>query len=121
MPLNTDALLRGSVVRVRFNPIEGSEQSGERPALVVSPDFINERSPVVIVAAITSRKTDRVYPTEARITPPDGGLPLLSKVMLLHLRSVDKSRITHFYGTVSTETMETVNEAIKIATGLVAV
>lgn len=96
-----DSLPRGAVVRVRLNPIEGSEQSGERPALIVSPDFINERSPVVIVAAITSRKTDLVYPTEVLIEPSDGGLPLLSKVML-HLRSQ-------------------VNEALKIATGLVQV
>lgn len=54
---------RGDVVRVRLDPIEGSEQGGERPALVLSPDLINEHSPVVLIAAITSQKTDRVYPS----------------------------------------------------------
>ena len=57
-------LRRGDVVRVRLDPVEGSEQSGERPGLVVSPDLINELSPVIIVAPITSRKTEKVYPFE---------------------------------------------------------
>ena len=69
MPSTLD-LKRGDVVRVRLDPILGSEQAGERPALVLSPDFINERSPVVLIAAITSKKTERVYPFEALIEPP---------------------------------------------------
>ncbi|MBI2841920.1 MAG: type II toxin-antitoxin system PemK/MazF family toxin [Armatimonadetes bacterium] len=109
---------RGDVVRVRLSPAEGSEQGGERPAVVLSPDFINERSPVVIVAAVTSRKTDRVFPFEAAIEPPDGGLSIRSKVMLMQLRSVDKSRIVGRYGNLSQETMSRVEESLKIATGL---
>jgi mRNA interferase MazF len=46
---------------VRLDPVEGSEQTGERPALVISPDLINQHSPVVLVAAITSGKTDKLY------------------------------------------------------------
>lgn len=38
--------------------------------------------------------------------------------MLMHLRSVDKQRITAYYGTVGEETMLCVEEALKIATGL---
>ena len=103
---------------MRLNPTEGSEQGGERPTLVISPDLINERSPVVLVAALTSRKTDRVYPFETLIEPPEGGLTLRSKVMLMHLRLVDKQRVTHFYGVVSAETMARVEDALKVATGL---
>lgn len=112
------SLRRGDVVRVRLDPIEGSEQGGERPALVLSPDLINEHSPVVLIAAITSRKTDRIYPFEALIDPPEGGLTLRSKVMLMQLRAVDKRRLTGHYGTVSAETMRGVEEALKVATGL---
>jgi mRNA-degrading endonuclease toxin of MazEF toxin-antitoxin module len=42
-----------------------------------------------------------------------------SKVMLTHLRGVDKRRITNVYGTVSAETMRRVEEALKVATGLI--
>src|SRR5438132_13402 len=58
------SLKRGDIVRVRLDPVEGSEQAGERPALVISPDVINEHSPVILIAALTSQKTERVYPFE---------------------------------------------------------
>jgi len=112
---------RGEIVRVRLDPVEGSEQAGERPALVISPDLVNRHSPVVIVAAVTSRKTSRVYPFEAVIEPPDGGLEVRSKVLLLHLRSIDRRRITGTYGDLSQEAMRRVEEAIRIATGLTRV
>ena len=117
---STDSLKRGDVVRVRFDPTEGSEQAGERPALVLSPDLINERAPVVLVAPFTTRKTERVYAFEALVEPPDGGLTQRSKVMLLHLRGVDKTRITGRYGALSEETMRSVEEALRIVTGLTA-
>ncbi len=113
-----ESLPRGLIVRVGLSPTVGSEQAGERPALVISPDFINERSPVVLVAALTSRKTDRVYAFEALIAPPEGGLTLPSKVLLMHLRSVDKQRIVGRYGMVSAETMARVESALRVATGL---
>ena len=112
---------RGDIVRVRLDPVEGSEQAGERPALVISPDLINEHSPVILIASITSQKTERVFPFEALIEPPDGGLKQRSKVMLMQLRAVDKRRIKGNYGTVSDETMRHVEAALKVATGLTKV
>lgn len=112
------SIQRGDIVRARLNPTDGSEQGGERPVLVLSPDLINEHSTILLVAAITSRKTDRIYPFEAEIEPPEGGLTQRSKVMLLHIRSIDKRRITGYYGHVSDEVMARVAEALKIAVGL---
>ncbi len=112
---------RGDVVRVRLDPTIGSEQAGERPALVISPELINEHSPVVLVAAITSRKTDRIYPFESLIEPPEGGLRSRSKVLLMQLRSVDKRRLLGVLGQIEEATMRRVEEALRIATGLVAV
>jgi mRNA interferase MazF len=85
---------------------------------VISPDVINEHGPVILIASITSQKTDRVYPFEVLIEPPQGGLTRRSKVMLMHLRSVDKRRLAGRYGTASAEIMRRVEEAIKVATGL---
>lgn len=108
-------------MRVRLDPVEGSEQGGERPALVLSPDVINEHSPVVLIASVTSRKADRVYPFEAAIAPPEGGLSLPSKVMLMQIRSIDKRRIVGRYGAVAPEALRRVEEALRIATGLAPV
>jgi mRNA interferase MazF len=60
----TAPLRRGDVVRVQLSPVIGSEQAGARPALVISPDVINEHSPVILIAPLTSKKTERVYPFE---------------------------------------------------------
>ena len=110
---------RGEIVRVRLDPVEGSEQAGERPALVLSPDLINIHSSVILIAAITSRKTDRVYPFEALIEPPDGGLTLRSKVLLMQIRSVDKRRLLGQYGSLQPDTMLRVETALRVATGLI--
>jgi len=109
---------RGDVVRVRLDPVKGSEQSGERPALVISPDLINEHSPVILVAAITSRKTDKVYPFEALIEPPQGGVTHRSKVMLMQLRAVDKLRVVASCGNVGAAVLDRVDAALRIAVGL---
>lgn len=105
-------------MRVRLDPVEGSEQGGDRPGLVVSPDLINEHSPVILVAAITSQKTERVYPFEALIEPPLGGLPRRSKVILMQLRALDKRRIAGRYGALNDEAMDRVDGALRIAVGL---
>ena len=109
---------RGDIVRVRLSPVEGSKKFGQRPALVISPDLINEHSPVILIAAITSKKVNRIYPFEVGVRPPDGGLSLPSKILLMHTRSIDKRRLIGFYGRVTDETMAKVDEALKIVTGL---
>ena len=118
MPFIPAELRRGDVVRVRLDPTEGSEQAGERPALVLSPSVINRHSPIILIAPITSKKTERVFPFEALIEPNEGGLPMRSKVLLMQTRSLDKSRLTGHYGRLSAETMLQVDQALKIAVGL---
>jgi mRNA interferase MazF len=83
----------GVIIRVRLDPLEGSEQAGECPAVVISPDVINEHSPMMLIAALTSQKTERMYPFEVLVEPPKGGLTQRSKVLLMQLRAVDKRRV----------------------------
>ncbi len=55
--------------------VEGSEQGGTRPVIVVTPDAINAYSPVVLAIPCTAYQTGkRVYPTQVLIQSPDGGL-----------------------------------------------
>ena len=112
---------RGDVVRVRLDPVVGSEQAGERPALVISPDTLNEHSPLILVAPFTSKKTERSFPFDAVVDPPEGGLTQRSKVMLTHLRGVDKRRVVGRCGAVTQETMRRVEDALRVATGLTKV
>ena len=45
---------RGALVWVDFTPQSGREQSGHRPALVMSPRIYHERSKLAVVCPITS-------------------------------------------------------------------
>ena len=45
---------RGEVYDVRLDPIEGSEQGGIRPVVIVSRDVINDRSSVVLAVPCTT-------------------------------------------------------------------
>ena len=118
MPITPAELKRGDVVRVRLDPTEGSEQAGERPALVLSPEVINRHSPIILIAPITSKRTERIYPFEALIEPGEGNLPMRSKVLLMQTRSLDKSRFVGHYGRLSEKAMQQVDQALKIAAGL---
>ncbi len=100
---STPSPKRGDVVRVRLDPVEGSEQAGERPALVLSPDAINEHCPVIPIASLTSKQIARVYPYEVLIEPPEGGLTRRSKVLLMHLGLLEKRRLVGRYGTIGPE------------------
>lgn len=106
---------------MRLDPVEGSEQAGTRPALVLSPDVINEHCPVILIAPLTSRKVDRVYPFEALIQPPEGGLRRRSKALLMHLRSIDKRRVAGRCGAVGEDAIRRVESALQVATGLIRV
>lgn len=116
MPFET-ALSRGDIIRVNLDPDQGSEQGGERTALVISPEIINRNSPVILVAAITSKKVDRIYPFELLLTS-ENGLARPSKVMLIHIRGVDRQRISDRYGRLSQAQFAALDMAIRIATGL---
>ncbi len=118
MASNASGLLRrGAIVQARFDPVEGSEQGGVRPAIVVSPNDFNRHAPIVILAPLTTKNLDRLYPYEVLIEAGDG-TPRQSKVLLAQLRGMSKSRILSFYGHVSDETMSEVDAALSIAVGL---
>lgn len=66
---------RGEVYDARLEPVEGSEQGGTRPVIIVSRATINTYSPVVLAIPCTTYQTGKqVYPTQVLIKAPDGGL-----------------------------------------------
>ena len=59
---------RGDIYLVNFDPTVGAEIRKTRPALILQNDIANKSSPVTIVAAITSKFDDPLYPTEVLIS-----------------------------------------------------
>jgi mRNA interferase MazF len=109
---------RGTVWELRLDPVEGSEQGGTRPVLVISSDLLNDPLPVVTVAVMTSRKTERVFATEVLVEPPEGGLTQRSKVLLYQTRTVSKSRAAARLGELSIRSMALVDAALRRALDL---
>ena len=64
---------RGEIYLVNFEPAVGAEIRKTRPALVLQNDIANRHSPIAIVAAVTSKFDEMLYPTEVLVTVPEGG------------------------------------------------
>lgn len=110
---------RGEVYLVSLDPTVGAEIRKTRPAVVVQNDPANRRSPITIVAAVTSQFEEPLYPTEVLVRAPEGGLTTDSVVLLNQIRSVDRRRVVRRLGSLKSETMREVDRALLVSLGLV--
>ena len=110
---------RGEVYNARLDLVEGSEQGGNRPVVIVSRDAINLNSPVVLIVPCTTyRPHKRVYPTQVLIKSPEGGLSQDSIVMADQVRVISKQRLLEFRGVLSHTLIIQLNYALAIALDL---
>jgi mRNA interferase MazF len=110
---------RGEIYDARLEPVEGSEQGGTRPVIVVSRDVINVYSPVVLaVPCTTYRPQKTIYPTQVLIQSPNGGLSKDSLAMADQVRVLSKTRLIQLRGTLNEEIIQQLNQALIIALDL---
>jgi mRNA interferase MazF len=110
---------RGEVYDVNFEPAEGSEQGGIRPAIIVSNDLINGSSKVVIVVPCTTyRNGRRLYRSQVLIMAPDGGFDRDSVALGEQIRAISKSRISDRRGILSESALTQLDAALSIALNL---
>ena len=110
---------RGEVYNARLDPVEGSEQAGTRPVVIVSRDAINQASNVVLAVPCTTRVADRrIYPSQVVIQAPEGGLTSASVALGEQARAIAKTRVTQRRGSLTGETMARLDKAIAIALDL---
>jgi mRNA interferase MazF len=84
-------ILRGDIHWADLNPVIGSEQGGLRPVLVLSHNVFNERSGIVIVAALTSQPQKAGFPLTLELSDPK--LPKKSWVKMSQIRTLSVKRI----------------------------
>jgi mRNA interferase MazF len=110
---------RGEVYDARLEPVEGSEQGGTRPVIIVSRDAINVYSPVVLAVPCTTYQTGkRVYPTQVLLQAPEGGLTNDSIAMADQVRALSKTRLLRLRGMLSDKAITRLNQALLIALDL---
>lgn len=114
------AVLRGDVVRVRLDPTEGSEMQGQyRPSVVVQNDIGNQHSPTTIIIPLTDAKDKETYPFQVLVQKGDGGLAKNSIAKGDQIRVIDRKRIKSKMGSLSTDIMDKIDEALHASLQLI--
>lgn len=89
------------VVQVALNPIRGSEQSGTRPCVVLLTNAMAGVGRMTVVAPLTSKKIDRIFPQEVLIDPSkDNGVSQPSKIKIDQVRAIASERVIRKMGTL---------------------
>ena len=114
----SDRLERGAVVRVRFDPAEGSEIRKTRPAVVVSNDAACRFDAVVQVVPVTRLPSRDLRPYESRVDSPTSGLSGPSRLVANQIRTVAKRRLQRVLGRLAESELAAVDEALRIQLGL---
>lgn len=92
---------RGALVWLDFVPQAGREQSGRRPALILSPAPYNQKTGLALACPITSQA--KGYPFEV---PLPAGLPVSGVVLADHVKSIDwRARRAELIGDVGEATL----------------
>src|SRR6516225_7914285 len=86
---------RGEIWLTDLGTGRGHEQSGQRPALVVSDDAFNSGlAGLVMVVPLTSKVTkSRNIPAHIAIAPFEGGVKIASALLCDQLRTISKDRL----------------------------
>lgn len=74
---------RGDIIWLVLDPRVGHEQSGRRPAIVLSPRLFSERTGLAVICPITSRV--KGLPFEIALQTPH----INGAILPIHLRSID--------------------------------
>ena len=109
---------RGDIYYADLSPVVGSEQGGTRPVLIVQNDVGNKFSPTVIAAAITSQQDKSNLPTHIRVDADGCGLSKNSIVLLEQVRTIDKQRLKEKMGSLDTNSMSRIDQALSVSFGL---
>ena len=109
---------RRDIVLANLEPVKGSEQGGIRPCLIIQNNISNKYSPVIVIAAITSKKFSKEFSTNVFLLKEDSRLDKDSTILLNQIRTIDKSRIIKKLHALDKFIMEKVDLAIKISLDL---
>jgi mRNA interferase MazF len=103
---------RGEIWLVDFGEPVGREQSGSRPAVVVSSDLLNEsHAGVVIVVPLTT--TYRDLPSHIEIDRGESGLDDVSYAKCEDVKSISERRLTGRLGAVGDEALFQITRALR--------
>lgn len=112
---------RGDVYWADLIPRSGSEQKGRRPVIIISHDGFNLtpgwRS-IIVVPISTSTTQARRGPTAVHLPKGTAGLRKVSVALCHQVTTLDRAKLTQHIGTLSTDLLMQVENALKAALDL---
>ncbi len=102
----------GDVFWANMDPTIGVEIKKKRPVIIVSNEWINEFSRLVVVVPVTT-STQKVAPSHVLIPAGQGGLISLSKALTEQIRAIDKMRLIQRMGKLDHAYMLKLHDAIR--------
>ncbi len=104
---------RSEVWLVNLNPPgHGKEIHGERPALILSVDEINN-CPADLIIILPLTTTPRNIPSHLKVNPPEGGVKKTSYIKCDQIRTISKDRLIKKLGIVSSGIMAEIEEVLR--------
>ena len=97
---------RGDAIWIDFNPQAGHEQSGRRPAIVLSPQSYNGKVGLCLLCPVTSKV--KGYPFEV-VIPADSavrGVVLSDQIKSMDWRVINAELIEHLPEEVTIEVLK---------------
>lgn len=102
---------QGEIWNATLNPAEGSEQAGFRPVVIISGNLANTYAPVVLCCPLTTKL--KHYKGNPIVEPSaQNGLTNTSEIMIIHLRSLSKSRLKEKLGEVPKKVILEIKQTI---------
>lgn len=98
---------QGDIIKLDFNPQAGHEQTGYRPALVLSNNFFNEKTNLTIVCPITN--TNNRFPLHI---PLDNRTVTTGVILCEHIKALDLE--TRQYRVVEQLPQDLLQQAINV-------
>ena len=102
---------KGDILYAILNPVIGSEQGGERPVVVIQNNLGNEYNPTIIVAPLTKKLKKKKLPMHIFI-PKNSILRFDSQILLEQTRTIDKSRIVNYLGSLNDYQIQLIDNAL---------
>ncbi len=106
-------ILRGDIFEADFSPAVGHEQSGKRPALILSADEYNSSgSKTVVVIPMTSK--DKGIRTHVFVAAKEHGISNLDSFIICdQIRSISQERLGKRLGSVAQPTLKQVGYIVQ--------
>lgn len=112
--MNVPEAGQGEVWDCQLSPIEGHEQAGQRPCLVISLDQLG-RGPSELAIVVPITKTERIS-LDFRIEPPEGGLTDISFAQPYQVRTISRERLLRRRGRARDQTLRDVIHRVHLLT-----